>query len=415
VKTPRSCTERIGQRRDAGRMGSHRPMIQVTDLVKIYETGAVRAVDEVSFTVNEGEFYTLLGPSGCGKTTTLRCVAGLERANAGTIELDGTVVVADRLFVPPYRRDIGMVFQSYAVWPHMTVFENVAFPLKVGSSRPSSSQMRERVDSALQLVGLGGYEERMATQLSGGQQQRLSLARAIVREPSVLLLDEPLSNLDARLRERMRGELTAIQRRLGVTTLFVTHDQIEALSMSDRIAVMDGGKIVQEGTPEEIYHEPVNEFVASFIGSTNLFLGKFLGRDEAAKTVSVEVDFGRLVVEDPGVRIEPDAQVLVAIRPENVVLHHEGAGSSAAFESGRPNVIDAKIGIRLFTGNSMEYYIEVEGNLLQVRADSRLKLTRGDEVRVELNPVDCRVFPVHGQPMVRVGSRRLSALARVDA
>jgi iron(III) transport system ATP-binding protein len=390
-------------------------MIQVTDLVKIYETGAVRAVDEVSFTVNEGEFYTLLGPSGCGKTTTLRCIAGLERANAGTIELDGTVVVADRLFVPPYRRDIGMVFQSYAVWPHMTVFENVAFPLKVGSSRPSSSQMRERVDSALQLVGLGGYEERMATQLSGGQQQRLSLARAIVREPSVLLLDEPLSNLDARLRERMRGELTAIQRRLGVTTLFVTHDQIEALSMSDRIAVMDGGKIVQEGTPEEIYHEPVNEFVASFIGSTNLFLGKFLGRDEAAKTVSVEVDFGHLVVEDPGVMIEPGAQVLVAIRPENVVLHHEGAGSSAAFESGRPNVIDAKIGIGLFTGNSMEYYIEVEGNLLQVRADSRLKLIRGDDVRVELNPLDCRVFPVHGQPMVRVGSRRLSALARVDA
>jgi iron(III) transport system ATP-binding protein len=407
--------ERIGERRDAGRMRAHRPMIQVTDLVKIYETGAVRAVDEVSFTVNEGEFYTLLGPSGCGKTTTLRCIAGLERANAGMIELGGTVVVADRLFVPPYRRDIGMVFQSYAVWPHMTVFENVAFPLKVGSSRPSSSQMRERVDSALQLVGLGGYEERMATQLSGGQQQRLSLARAIVREPSVLLLDEPLSNLDARLRERMRGELTAIQRRLGVTTLFVTHDQIEALSMSDRIAVMDGGKIVQEGTPEEIYHEPVNEFVASFIGSTNLFLGKFLGRDEAAKTVSVEVDFGRLVAEDPGVTIEPDAQVLVAIRPENVVLHHEGAGSSAASESGRPNVIDAKIGIRLFTGNSMEYYIEVEGNLLQVRADSRLKLTRGDEVRVELNPLDCRVFPVHGQPMVRVGSRRLSALARVDA
>ena len=390
-------------------------MIQVNDLVKIYETGAVRAVDEVSFTVNEGEFYTLLGPSGCGKTTTLRCIAGLERANAGTIELGGTVVVADRLFVPPYRRDIGMVFQSYAVWPHMTVFENVAFPLKVGSSRPSSSQMRERVDSALQLVGLGGYAERMATQLSGGQQQRLSLARAIVREPSVLLLDEPLSNLDARLRERMRGELTAIQRRLGVTTLFVTHDQIEALSMSDRIAVMDGGKIVQEGTPEEIYHEPVNEFVASFIGSTNLFLGKFLGRDDAAKTVSVEVDFGRLEVEDPGVTIEPDAQVLVAIRPENVVLHHEGAGSSAAFESGRPNVIDAKIGIGLFTGNSMEYYIEVEGNLLQVRADSRLKLTRGDAVRVELNPLDCRVFPVHGQPMVRVGSRRLSALARVDA
>lgn len=389
-------------------------MIRVTDLVKVYDTGGVRAVDEISFTVNEGEFYTLLGPSGCGKTTTLRCIAGLERANGGTIELGDMVVVSDRTYVPPYRRDIGMVFQSYAVWPHMTVSQNVAFPLQVGSNRPSAKEARERAERALQLVGLAGYEERMATQLSGGQQQRLSLARAIVREPSVLLLDEPLSNLDARLRERMRGELTAIQRRLGVTTLFVTHDQIEALSMSDRVAVMDSGKIVQEGTPEEIYHRPVNEFVASFIGSTNLFLGTFVASAGADGTVKVDVDFGRLEVEDPGIEIEPGAQVLVAIRPENVVLHHTGSGASAATKSERPNVIDAKIGIGLFTGNSMEYYIEVEGNLVQVRADSRLKLRRGDAVHVELRPFECRVFPVRGKPLVRVGSRRLSALARVE-
>ena len=387
-------------------------MIRVSELVKIYQTGGVRAVDEVSFTVEEGEFYTLLGPSGCGKTTTLRCIAGLERANGGTIELGETVVVSDRIYVPPYRRDIGMVFQSYAVWPHMTVFENVAFPLRVGSNRPSGGEVRERVDTALGLVGLSGYEDRMATQLSGGQQQRLSLARAIVREPSVLLLDEPLSNLDARLRERMRGELTAIQRRLGVTTLFVTHDQIEALSMSDRIAVMDGGKIVQEGTAEQIYHEPVNEFVASFIGSTNLFLGTYVARTEGARTVTVDLDFGRLEAQDPEIPMEPGAQVLIAIRPENVVLHHDGQGDAGGT---RPNVIDARIGIRLFTGNSMEYYIEVEGNLVQVRADSRLKLARGDAVKVELRPFDCRVFPVHGKPLVRVGSRRLSALARVDA
>ena len=389
-------------------------MIRVTDLVKVYETGAVRAVDEVSFTVDEGEFYTLLGPSGCGKTTTLRCIAGLERANGGSIELGGTIVVSDRTYVPPYRRDIGMVFQSYAVWPHMTVYENVAFPLKVGADRPSASQARERVETALQLVGLAGYEERMATQLSGGQQQRLSLARAIVREPSVLLLDEPLSNLDARLRERMRGELTAIQRRLGVTTLFVTHDQIEALSMSDRIAVMDSGKIVQEGTPEEIYHQPVNEFVASFIGSTNLFLGTYVAPASVpGGTVTVDVDFGRIEVEDPGFEIEPGAQVLAAIRPENVILHHDDAGASAS-SSGRPNVIDAKIGIGLFTGTSVEYYIEVEGNLVQARANSRLKLRRGDPVHVELQPNECRLFTVRGKPMVRVGSRRMTALARVD-
>lgn len=388
-------------------------MIRVTDLVKIYETEGVRAVDQVSFTVNEGEFYTLLGPSGCGKTTTLRCIAGLERANGGSIELGGMVVVSDATHVPPYRRDIGMVFQSYAVWPHMSVYDNVAFPLRVGSNRPSSNDTRDRVDRALELVGLSRYEKRMATQLSGGQQQRLSLARAIVREPSVLLLDEPLSNLDARLRERMRGELTAIQRRLGVTTLFVTHDQIEALSMSDRIAVMDGGKIIQEGTPEEIYHEPTNEFVASFIGSTNLFLGTHLsGPSQPGGTVRVEVDFGELTVEDPGMPIDPGAQVIVAIRPENVILHHHENGPTGPTD--RPNVVDAKIGIGLFTGTSVEYYMDVDGTLVQARANSRLKLRRGDPVQVELQPYDCRVFPVRGEPRVRIGSRRMSALARVE-
>jgi len=385
-------------------------MISVNDLVKIYRTGNVRAVDEVSFVVNEGEFYTLLGPSGCGKTTTLRCIAGLERADGGTIALDETVVVSDRIYVPPYRRDIGMVFQSYAVWPHMTVFENVAFPLKVGSKRPSARDTRERVDSALALVGLTGYEQRMATQLSGGQQQRLSLARAIVREPKVLLLDEPLSNLDARLRERMRGELTAIQRRLGVTTLFVTHDQIEALSMSDRIAVMDGGKIVQEGTPEQIYHEPVDEFVASFIGSTNLFMGTLATLPaHPGGTVGVDVDFGRIEVEDPGIEIPVGTAVLAAIRPENVILHH--AGSTTAPREGS-NVVEAKIGLGLFTGTSVEYYIEVEDNLIQARANSRLKLKRGDPVRIELQPDDCRVFPVRGEPMVRISRRRMTALAK---
>jgi iron(III) transport system ATP-binding protein len=387
-------------------------MISVTDLVKVYATDGVRAVDEVSFTVNEGEFYTLLGPSGCGKTTTLRCIAGLERANGGSIELGGVVVVSDRIYVPPYRRDIGMVFQSYAVWPHMTVYENVAFPLRVGQNRPSSTETRERVEKALELVGLSGYEKRMATQLSGGQQQRLSVARAVVREPSVLLLDEPLSNLDARLRERMRGELTAIQRRLGVTTLFVTHDQIEALSMSDRIAVMDGGKIVQEGTPEQIYHEPADEFVASFIGSTNLFMGTLIaGADEPGGTVSVEVEFGQVQAEDPGVPMEPGSQVILAIRPENVVLHHgdalDGLGQGA-------NLVDARIGIGLFTGISVEYYLEVAGGVIQARASSRLKLRRGDAVRVELQPDDCRVFPVRGEPRVRVGSRRMTALTRLE-
>src|SRR6185312_12427087 len=254
-------------------------MIEVKSLTKIYADGdnaGVKAVDGISFTVEEGRFYTLLGPSGCGKTTTLRCIAGLEKANGGEIVVAGKKVYAagDHTFVPAYRRPIGMVFQSYAIWPHLTVFENVAFPLRVGKQRFSSADIRKKVGSALAQVELGDYEERMATQLSGGQQQRLALARALVREPQVLLLDEPLSNLDAKLRERMRVELRELQRRLRITTVYVTHDQIEALSMSNVIAVMSGGKIVQEGSPREIYLQPKTKFVANFIGSTNQMTGQ---------------------------------------------------------------------------------------------------------------------------------------------
>ncbi len=255
-------------------------MIEVKSLVKIYEDGdnaGVKAVNDISFNVEEGRFYTLLGPSGCGKTTTLRCIAGLEKANGGEILVAGKKVFSalDGTFVPAYRRPIGMVFQSYAIWPHMTVFENVAFPLRVGKQRFSNADDSERKSAAaLAQVELGGYEERMATQLSGGQQQRLALARALVREPQVLLLDEPLSNLDAKLRERMRFELRELQRRLRITTLYVTHDQIEALSMSNVIAVMNSGVIVQEGAPRDIYLQPKTKFVANFIGSTNQMTGQ---------------------------------------------------------------------------------------------------------------------------------------------
>ncbi len=386
-------------------------MIRVADLVKIYPNGKVRAVDGVSFHVDEGEFYTLLGPSGCGKTTSLRCIAGLERPDGGTITLDDVAVVSERVFVPTHRRDIGMVFQSYAVWPHMTVYENVAFPLRVGNERLRKEALRERIEKALTLVGLEQFAHRMATQLSGGQQQRLSLARAIVREPKVLLLDEPLSNLDAKLRERMRGELSAIQRRLGVTTLFVTHDQIEALSMSDRIAVMDGGRIVQEGNPQEIYHRPANEFVASFIGSTNLFMGKY---DEAPASrpdrSRLQLDFGTIEV-DANPALDPGAPVIVAIRPEDVVIRE---ASSAGRPADHTNVYDGGVGIGLFTGTSVEYYLDVEGSLIQARAGSRVQLKRGDRIRVEIPPHACRTFRLEGEPKARLGSRRLATLARLD-
>ena len=383
-------------------------MIRVQDLVKIYPNGSVRAVDGVSFTVEEGAFYTLLGPSGCGKTTTLRCIAGLERADGGSIELGDVTVVSDKVFIPTYRRDLGMVFQSYAVWPHMTVFENVAFPLRVGGDKIKKETLRDRVEKALTLVGLETYHARMATQLSGGQQQRLSLARAIVREPKVLLLDEPLSNLDAKLRERMRGELSVIQRRLGLTTLFVTHDQVEALSMSDRIAVMDSGRIAQEGSPQEIYGHPVNEFVASFIGSTNLILATYDGPSPSvAGYVRVTTEFGPMEVP-ANPQLDPSKKVIVAIRPEDIVLHRDGQPVSG------PNCFDAKVGIGLFIGNAVEYYLDVGATLVQARSSSRRPLQRGDDVQVEF-PVDAlRTFALEGEPKVRLGSRRLATLARVD-
>src|SRR5437763_312066 len=216
--------------------------------------GAVKAVDRVSLDVTEGEILTLLGPSGCGKTTTLRMAIGLERCSEGEILYQGRVVDSARVHVPTHKRNMGMVFQSYAIWPHMTVFENVAYPLRVRGVK--GSKVREEVQRVLELVDLPGLGERPATMLSGGQQQRVALARSLVFEPRILLLDEPFSNLDAKLREQMRAELRVLQRRLGITVLFVTHDQVEALSLSDRIAVMNAGHVEQIGTPTELYLDP---------------------------------------------------------------------------------------------------------------------------------------------------------------
>jgi iron(III) transport system ATP-binding protein len=241
--------------------------------------GRVRAVDDVSFDVRPGEMFTLLGPSGCGKTTTLRSIAGLEDPDRGRITVDGTVFFdgARGVRVAPESRGLGMVFQSYAIWPHMTVFRNVSLPLAVlpRRRRPRTAAIRERVDRALAVTGLAEYADRSATKLSGGQQQRLALARALVVEPRVMLLDEPLSNLDATLRESMRFELKRLQRELGLTALYVTHDQTEALSMSSRIAVLQDGEVRQLGRPREVYERPESRFVADFIGVTNSSTGRY--------------------------------------------------------------------------------------------------------------------------------------------
>jgi iron(III) transport system ATP-binding protein len=339
--------------------------VEVVDLKKTYADGKsnVAAVDGVSFRVEAGEFFTLLGPSGCGKTTTLRCLAGLERPDGGTVAIGGRVVSssAPPAFTPPNERDIGMVFQSYAIWPHMTVFQNVAFPLKVAGLGARSSETVARVEEALALVRLDAQASRLATQLSGGQQQRLALARALVRRPPLLLLDEPLSNLDARLREQMRVELRALQRRLGITMVYVTHDQTEALSMSDRIAVMQDGRIVQAGAPRDMYRSPSSAFVAEFIGSSNVL--------------------ERGVAERLGIGMPPgfEEASFLSIRPEHVRLsRHDGNGAPG---SGRVESVT-------FLGEMTECEVAIGDRRIRSRMLSPVDLAAGDAVRVEIRLED---------------------------
>jgi iron(III) transport system ATP-binding protein len=337
----------------------------------------VKAIDDVSFEVRDGELYTLLGPSGCGKTSTLRAVAGLESPDGGRISIVGQLVSDPdgSRFVAPNQRDIGMVFQSYGVWPHMTVFENVAFPLRVSKVKHSKAQMRERVERALGIVRLAGFESRMATELSGGQQQRLALARALIRQPKLLLLDEPLSNLDAKLREAMRAEVATLQREIGVTTLYVTHDQDEALSMSNRIAVMSEGRIVQEGNPREIYQRPATRFVADFVGTTNFLEGSVVRCSEEGVTVDTEV--GQLVAAPVVASWKAGDALLVAIRPEGMRLHLDGPPPA-------PNVVAAEVNRVMFVGDSLDCHLHVGTRRWNTRLDPHSNPQPGDRVWLEL-------------------------------
>ena len=376
--------------------GTSAAALDVADLVKDYPiaSGFQRAVDGITFSVEPGHFYTLLGPSGCGKTTTLRCVAGLERPDRGRISLAGQDVASGRTVVPPERRDIGMVFQNYAIWPHMTVFENVAYPLRVGRARVKKPELVQRVDEALDLVQLSGYASRPATQLSGGQQQRLALARALIRRPSLLLLDEPLSNLDARLRDRMRAEIRALQRRIGITTLFVTHDQVEALSMSNRIAVMDGGHIIQEGTPREIYQHPATRFVAGFVGSANFLSGTVI-RPGAAGAMRIGIGGGEIEAICPAGTTAGDA-ITLSIRPENIRVHRERPAA--------PNVLAGVAAQVLFVGEALDATIDVEGVELVAHLHPTVQIARGDAIWVELPAEHCTV--IHDDHGFASGARR---------
>jgi iron(III) transport system ATP-binding protein len=366
-------------------------MITIRNVAMTYRTahGEHQAVRGVSLEVKQGEFYTLLGPSGCGKTTILRCVAGLEHPDAGEILIGGEVVFsAERgVWVAPHNRNIGMVFQSYAIWPHMTVFENVAFPLRHKRPRVGRAEIRERVAKALQLVHLDGLEARPAPYLSGGQQQRLALARALVGEPRVLLLDEPLSNLDAKLREEMRFEIRQVVERLGVTTLFVTHEQIEALTMSDVMAVMKDGIIVQEGAPAEIYTRPAAEFVADFIGRTNFLRGTVAsvagGGD--APLASIETPIGVLAARVDAATRAGDA-ITVAVRPENVAvaLLEGSAGGANSFAGTVESVV--------YVGNMLDCLVAVAGERIRLQLHPSASLARGTNVRLDLPVEHCLVM-----------------------
>ena len=345
---------------------------------------AVHVIKDVSFSIEPGQFFTLLGPSGCGKTTTMRCIAGLEKADRGHIAVGGRVLANSetRRFIAASERDFGMVFQSYAIWPHMTVAQNVAFPLHANQRRHklSRKEIGVRVEEALAMVRLDQYGGRIATKLSGGQQQRLALARALITRPEVLLLDEPLSNLDAGLRDHMRSELRAMQLRTGVTTLYVTHDQAEAFSMSDVIAVMDSGILVQQGAPREIYSRPATTFVATFVGRTNLLPIKQPPAQPLSGTVALETSIGPVLVNAESNRQIATGNSIV-IRPEDLQITVE------APPAGRGNVFQGRVRRPVFLGENVELEIEVRGEVLMSRQHPRFVFAAGDEVHVEL-PVD---------------------------
>jgi iron(III) transport system ATP-binding protein len=358
--------------------------VRLEGLWKTYPGAAKPAVTALSLDVLDGEIVTLLGPSGCGKSTTLRMVAGLEAADQGSIYFgERAVVVSDRRFsLPPEQRGVGMVFQSYAIWPHMTVFENVAFPLEARKfPRP---QIRPRVLAALDLVGMSGFESRPGPLLSGGQQQRVALARALVTEPRILLLDEPFSNLDAKLREQMRLEVKLLQKRLNIAVLFVTHDQVEALSLSNRIALMNFGVIQQQGSPRLLYEEPANAFVRDFVGKTLLFKGKIQTRNPAGQ-LAIALDgaadcvvFGRTYSPDS---VEVGQSIAIGVRPEDVEIL-PAVGSALP-----PGMLRGSARAALFVGERVEYQVEVDGQgEMVVYGDRRAPISEGSAVWLRPRP-----------------------------
>jgi iron(III) transport system ATP-binding protein len=361
-------------------------MIKLTGLTKRYPGRSItaNAVDGIDLDVPEGKLVTLLGPSGCGKTTTLRLIAGLERADRGVIEIGGQIVSdpAHGVFVGPHRRPIGIVFQSYAIWPHMTVIDNVMFPLRVSRPRPKKAVARETAMQALDLVGLADLAERPAPALSGGQQQRVALARALVREPKVLLLDEPLSNLDKGLRGRMRDEIRAVQQRLGITTVFVTHDQDEALAISDDVVVMNVGHVIERGIPHAIYTYPRDMFTARFLGVSNSIDGVVESIDGDGAIVT----FGaRTMVCRQCETAKTGDRVSVFMRPESFRLSRKQHSDDAWLGT---------VEFSIYHGDCWDYHVRLGDDLLKVRVyQEKVGLSYGDQVYLEPDPDAAIVMP----------------------
>ncbi len=373
------------------------PLLSIRGLVKRFSGGELRdgnrgpAVDGLSFEVQAGSLFTILGPSGCGKTTTLRCIAGLERPDSGEIELGGTALFSStrRIHVPAEERGLGMVFQSYAIWPHMTVYDNAAFPLAVVPRRRRlpRRQIRARVERVLAAVRLEHLAGRQATQLSGGEQQRLALARALVLEPPLLLLDEPLSNLDARLRDEMRFELRRLQQELGVTAVYVTHDQVEALALSSAIAVMKDGRLEQVGSPRDVYERPASRFVAGFVGAANLIEGIVVERRNGLCRVETPVGS---ILSPAAEGLPTGARVLVVVRPEHVTIE---TGVASANGNGCRGTVRSVA----YLGDSVDHLVGVGGFVVRARSHAARVFVPGTEVALVLRQAACSVLPRDGE------------------
>ncbi len=345
--------------------------------------GTFTAVKDMNLDIRDGEFFTFLGPSGCGKTTALRMIAGFYKPDLGSIYFDEEEVNE----VPPFKRNTGMVFQTYALWPHMSVFGNVAYGLTLRKVR--REETKKRVDEALRLVGLEGLDKRLPSELSGGQQQRVALARALVIEPKVLLLDEPLSNLDAKLRVQTRVEITRLQKKLGITTIYVTHDQEEALSISDRIAVIDKGQVQQVDTPRSIYEKPASRFVADFIGVANFLEGRVLALDPDHKAVTLETDDGGCFQVLHGDEIPIGTRVLISVRPEALQL--EGTQQSTH----TTNILDGRIRLASYLGDTVRYEVEIKDKVFRVdvqNPSAKDVLSEGEKVTLSFEPSGAHIL-----------------------